>query len=252
MQQHKVVPYEEWLSARKAHLKNEKALTRMRDLVSAERRRLPWVKVTKTYRFDTTEGRKTLADLFGDNSQLIVHHFMWRHDLDSGCPSCSLEADHAEGALVHLINHDVSYVRVSRAPLEKLLAYKQRLGWKAEWVSSLNSDFNFDYHVSFTKNELASGEIYYNYTDSKLSADFGMDELPGLSVFYKDERGDVFHTYSSYARGNEEVIGAFIYLDMTPKGRNETEIMDWVKRNDEYDKSPQPSCHSAPGQSKSA
>jgi predicted dithiol-disulfide oxidoreductase (DUF899 family) len=252
MQQHKVVPYEEWLSARKAHLKNEKALTRMRDLVSAERRTLPWVKVTKTYRFDTTEGKKTLAELFGDNSQLIIHHFMWRHDLDSGCPSCSLEADHAEGALVHLVNHDVSYVRVSRAPLEKLLAYKQRLGWKAEWVSSLNSDFNFDYHVSFTKSELASGEIYYNYEDSKLSASFGMDELPGVSVFYKDERGDLFHTYSSYARGNEEVIGAFIYLDMTPKGRNETEIMDWVKRNDEYDKSPQPGCHSAPGKSKSA
>lgn len=251
MQPH-IVSYEEWLSARKAHLKNEKALTRMRDLVAAERRTLPWVKVEKRYVFDTTAGKKTLADLFGPNSQLIVHHFMWRHDLDSGCPSCSLEADHAEGALVHLINHDVSYVRVSRAPLEKLTAYKKRLGWQAEWVSSLNSDFNFDYHVSFTRDELASGEIYYNYQDSKLSADFGLDELPGLSVFYKDERGQVFHTYSSYARGNEEVIGAFIYLDMTPKGRNEKEIMDWVKRNDEYGISPQSCCHTAKNASKSA
>jgi predicted dithiol-disulfide oxidoreductase (DUF899 family) len=229
---HPVVSREEWLKARKAHLKNEKALTRMRDLVAAERRALPWVKVEKTYVFDTAEGKKTLADLFGTNSQLIIHHFMWRHDLDQGCVSCSLEADHAEGALVHLVNHDVSYVRVSRAPLDKLLAYKARLGWTAPWVSSWNNDFNFDYHVSFTKEQLASGQIYYNYVMMK--EEYGLDELPGLSVFYKDENGDVFHTYSSYARGNEEVIAAFIYLDMTPKGRNETVIMDWVKRNDEY------------------
>jgi predicted dithiol-disulfide oxidoreductase (DUF899 family) len=224
-----VVSREEWLKARKAHLKNEKALTRMRDLVSAERRKLPWVKVDKEYVFDTTEGKRTLADLFGDNSQLIIHHFMWRHDLDMGCVSCSLEADHAEGALVHLENHDVSYVRVSRAPLAKLEAYKKRLGWKAKWVSSADSDFNFDYHVSFTKEELAKGKVKYNYGMVE-----GFDELPGLSVFFKDKDGTVYHTYSSYARGNEEVIGAFIYLDITPKGRNEKEIMDWVKRNDEY------------------
>jgi predicted dithiol-disulfide oxidoreductase (DUF899 family) len=224
-----VVSREEWLKARKAHLKNEKALTRMRDLVSAERRKLPWVKVDKEYVFDTTEGKRTLADLFGDNSQLIIHHFMWRHDLDMGCVSCSLEADHAEGALVHLENHDVSYVRVSRAPLAKLEAYKKRLGWKAKWVSSADSDFNFDYHVSFTKEELAKGKVKYNYGMVE-----GFDELPGLSVFFKDKDDTVYHTYSSYARGNEEVIGAFIYLDITPKGRNEKEIMDWVKRNDEY------------------
>ena len=224
-----VVSREEWLKARKAHLKNEKALTRMRDLVSAERRKLPWVKVDKEYVFDTPEGKKTLSDLFGDNSQLIIHHFMWRHDLDQGCASCSLEADHAEGALVHLENHDVSYVRVSRAPLAKLEAYKKRLGWKAKWVSSADSDFNFDYHVSFTKEELAKGNVNYNYGMVE-----GFDELPGLSVFFKDKDDTVYHTYSSYARGNEEVIGAFIYLDITPKGRNEKEIMDWVKRNDEY------------------
>jgi predicted dithiol-disulfide oxidoreductase (DUF899 family) len=229
MHPHRIVSREEWLAARKTHLKNEKALTRMRDLVSAERRALPWVKVEKEYVFDTPEGKKTLAELFGRNSQLIIHHFMWRHDLDMGCVSCSLEADHAEGALVHLENHDVTYVRVSRAPLAKLEAYKKRLGWKAKWVSSYGSDFNYDYGVSFTKENLAKGKVNYNYGMVE-----GFDELPGLSVFTKDDNGGVFHTYSSYARGNEEVIGAFIYLDITPKGRNEKEIMDWVKRNDEY------------------
>lgn len=243
--QHRIVSRDEWLKARKAHLKNEKALTRMRDLVSAERRALPWIKVEKNYVFDTLEGKKTLAELFGDNSQLIIHHFMWRHDLDMGCVSCSLEADHAEGALVYLENHDVSYVRVSRAPLTKLEAYKKRLGWKAKWVSSYANDFNFDYHVSFTKDDLAKGELYYNYQTIK--DEYGLNELPGLSVFTKDDAGNVFHTYSSYARGNEEVIGVFIYLDITPKGRNETQIMDWVKRNDEYDTpaGAQSSCHAA-------
>jgi predicted dithiol-disulfide oxidoreductase (DUF899 family) len=236
--QNKIVSRDEWVAARKAHLKNEKALTRMRDLVSAERRALPWVKVEKNYVFDTPSGKKTLAELFGKNSQLIIHHFMWRWDLDQGCPSCSLEADHAKGAIVHLENHDVSYVRVSRAPLAKLEAYKKR---SAKWVSSYGSDFNYDYHVSFTKDELAKGEVYYNYAMTK----DGFDEFPGLSVFYKDEQGSVFHTYSSYGRGNEEVIGAFIYLDATPKGRNETEIMDWVKRHDEYEDAEQVSacCH---------
>jgi predicted dithiol-disulfide oxidoreductase (DUF899 family) len=229
--QHRIVSRDEWIAARKAHLKNEKALTRMRDLVSAERRALPWVKVEKNYVFDTPSGKKTLAELFGKNSQLIIHHFMWRWDLDQGCESCSLEADHAEGAIVHLEHHDVSYVRVSRAPLAKLEAYKKRMGWSAPWVSSYGSDFNYDYHVSFTPEELARGEVYYNYAMTK----DGFDELPGLSVFYKDEEGSVFHTYSSYGRGNEEVIGVFIYLDATPKGRNETEIMDWVKRHDEYE-----------------
>jgi len=235
---HKVVSREAWLAARKAHLKNEKALTRMRDLVSAERRALPWVRVDKKYVFDTPEGKQTLAELFGGNSQLIIHHFMWRHDLDQGCESCSLEADHAEGALVHLEHHDVSYVRVSRAPLAKLEAYKKRMGWKAKWVSSYANDFNYDYHVSFRPEEIAKKAGYYNYE----TRDVGIDELPGLSVFYKDEDGSIFHTYSSYARGNEEVIGAFIYLDITPKGRNEKEIMDWVRRHDEYDEAPMPSC----------
>jgi predicted dithiol-disulfide oxidoreductase (DUF899 family) len=227
---HKIVSRDEWLAARKAHLKNEKALTRLRDLVAAERRALPWVKIEKHYLFDTPNGKKTLVGLFEGRSQLIVHHFMWRWDLDQGCVSCSLEADHAEGALVHLENHDVTYVHVSRAPLEKLLAYKKRMGWKAKWVSSYNSDFNYDFHVSFTKEQLAGGKVYYNYGMVE-----GFDELPGLSVFCLGERGEVYHTYSSYARGNEEVIGAFIYLDTTPNGRNEREIMDWVRRHDEYE-----------------
>jgi predicted dithiol-disulfide oxidoreductase (DUF899 family) len=237
---HKIVSREDWLVLRKRHLKNEKALTRLRDLVAAERRNLPWVKVEKTYLFDTTDGKKTLAELFGDNSQLIIHHFMWRWDLDQGCPSCSLVADHAEGALVHLQNHDVSYVRIARAPIEKLVAYGKRLGWTARWASSYGSDFNHDYQVSFTEEQLASGKVEYNYDLVE-----GFDELPGLSVFCKDAAGTVFHTYSSYARGNEEMIGAFIYLDITPKGRNETEIMDWVKRNDEYERDVQgkPRCH---------
>jgi predicted dithiol-disulfide oxidoreductase (DUF899 family) len=237
--QHPVVSREEWLAARKAHLKNEKALTRLRDLVAAERRALPWVRIDKPYVFAAPDGQKSLADLFGRNSQLIIHHFMWRWDLDQGCPSCSLEADHAEGALIHLRNHDVSYVRVSRAPLDKLMAYNRRMGWTAPWVSSYGSDFNYDFGVSFTKEQLAAGKVAYNYSLVE-----GFDELPGLSVFAKDEDGTVYHTYSSYARGNEEVVGAFIYLDITPKGRNEREIMDWVRRHDEYEDAAAGCCDS--------
>lgn len=239
----RVVSREEWIQARKAHLKNEKALTRMRDLVARERRELPWVKVEKEYVFDTPVGKRTLAELFGTNSQLIVHHFMFGPDWDAGCPSCSLEADHAEGAIVHLANHDVTYVRVSRAPLEKLEAYRKRMGWTARWVSSQGSDFNFDFQVSFARENLEAGGLHYNFQTIEDSRYFS-EELPGLSVFYRDERGTVFHTYSSYARGNEEVIGAFVYLDITPKGRNEKEIMDWVRRHDEYEASPSDTaCH---------
>jgi len=239
----RVVSREEWIQARKAHLRNEKALTRMRDLIARQRRELPWVKVEKEYVFDTPEGKATLAELFGTNSQLVVHHFMFGPTWNAGCPSCSLEADHAEGAIVHLANHDVSYVRVSRAPLEKLEAYRSRMGWTARWVSSQGGDFNFDFQVSFTREGLEAGRFYYNYQTIEDPKYFS-EELPGLSVFYKDERGELFHTYSSYARGNEEVIGAFVYLDITPKGRNETEIMDWVRRHDEYDASPaDTACH---------
>lgn len=224
-----IVSREEWLAARKAHLRNEKALTRMRDMVARERRALPWMRVEKDYVFEAPHGRTRLGELFGGNSQLIIHHFMFGPDWEAGCPSCSLEADHAEGALVHLENHDVSYVRVSRAPIERIEAYRKRMGWNARWVSSHGSDFNYDFHVSFTPEQLAAGKVDYNYDLAE-----GFEELPGLSVFYREANGDVFHTYSSYARGNEEVNGVFVYLDITPKGRNETRIMDWVRRHDEY------------------
>src|SRR5882762_161082 len=249
MQPHKIVSRQEWLEARKQHLKNEKALTRLGDMVSVERRTLPWVRVEKNYAFETTAGKKPLSQLFGDNSQLIVQHFMWRHDLDQGCVGCSLHTDHAQGAITHLANHDVSFVVVSRAPLDRLQTYRKRMGWDVEWVSSLNSDFNFDYHVSFTKEQL-EGCVEYNY--ETIDGANAMDELPGLSVFYQDEHGQIFHTYSSYARGNEEAISTFFYLDLTPKGRNETEGMDWVRRRDEYDKSAQPACHSTAPAAKSA
>jgi predicted dithiol-disulfide oxidoreductase (DUF899 family) len=229
MTKHPVVSRAEWITARKRHLEQEKEMTRMRDRLSEERRSLPWVKVEKTYVFDTPDGKKTLSDLFDGRSQLIVHHFMFHPDWKAGCKSCSFDADHAEGALVHLDNHDVSYVRISRAPLEKIEAYRKRMDWTARWVSSFGSDFNYDYHVSFTPEELAKGKVLYNYRP-----EVGYDELPGLSVFFKDEDGVVYHTYSSYARGNEEVMGAYMYLDITPKGRNEKEIMDWIRRHDEY------------------
>jgi predicted dithiol-disulfide oxidoreductase (DUF899 family) len=240
-QHHPVVSREEWIEARKAHLKNEKALTRMRDMVSAERRALPWVKVEKKYVFDTPTGKKTLADLFGKNSQLIVYHFMWRWDLGQGCDGCSFLCDHVDGANLHLKHHDVSFVAVSRGKLPDLLAYKKRMGWQFDFVSSYESDFNYDYHVSFSEDELAKGKVYYNYEMTD-----GFNELPGISIFYKDENGDVFHTYSSYARGGDILIGAHNFLDLTPKGRNETATMNWMKRHDEYESSDSASscCHS--------
>jgi predicted dithiol-disulfide oxidoreductase (DUF899 family) len=241
--QHSVVSREEWLAARKTHLKNEKALTRLRDLVAAERRALPWVKVEKQYVFDTAEGKRTLAQLFEGRSQLIVYHFMWRWDLGQGCASCSFFADHVDGANIHLANHDVTFVAISRGRLADLEAYRKRLGWRFKLVSSYGSDFNYDYHVSFTKDELAHGKIYYNYATIE-DEKYLSDELPGFSVFYKDESGEVFHTYSSYARGGDLMLGAYNFLDLTPKGRNEREIMDWVRRNDEYETgSAQTHCH---------
>jgi len=230
--QHRVVSREEWIEARKAHLRNEKALTRMRDMVSAERRDLPWAKVEKEYVFETPDGNKTLAELFDGRSQLIVYHFMWRWDLGQGCKSCSLLSDHIDGLRIHLKHHDVTLLAVSRGKLADLEAYKKRMGWQFDLVSSYGSDFNFDYHVSFTKDDLASGRLNYNY--DMIPEQYGLDELPGASVFHKDEAGDLFHTYSAYARGLDLLLGVYNFLDLTPKGRNETTIMDWVKRHDEY------------------
>jgi predicted dithiol-disulfide oxidoreductase (DUF899 family) len=194
--------------------------------------------------FDTPSGQKTLAELFAGRSQLIIYHFMLGPDWQAGCPGCSFLADHLDGALPHLEHHDVSLVAVARAPLEKIEAYKTRMGWHFPWVSSFGSDFNFDFHVSFTKEQLAEELVFYNFAE--IEAASGHDELPGLSAFYKDETGAVFHTYSSYARGPEELIGTLMILDRAPKGRNETETMDFVRRHDEYETASKASaCHPA-------
>ncbi|NIX75670.1 DUF899 domain-containing protein [Microvirga terricola] len=233
MSHNRVVSQEEWLNARKALLAREKEFTRFRDQLNAERMSLPWVKVEKDYVFDTPSGRKTLAELFDGRSQLLVYHFMLGSGWGAGCPSCSFVADHFEGARIHLNHHDVTLMAVSRASLAEIEAYRKRMGWTFPWASSASTDFNFDYHVSFTKDQLASGKLAYNFEE--LDAKGMPEELPGLSVFAKDDAGNVFHTYSTYARGLEEMLGAFMFLDRAPKGRNEKTIMDWVRRHDEYE-----------------
>jgi predicted dithiol-disulfide oxidoreductase (DUF899 family) len=203
VENHKIVSRDQWLAARIELFAKEKEITRARDAVSAQRQQLPWVKVEKEYVFDTPSGKKTLAELFDGNSQLIVYHFMWRREWGAGCVGCSFLADHIDGANLHLAQHDVSLVVVSRAPLSAL-------------------------------QQVAQGKVYYNHgiTESPI------EELSGISVFYKDADGDIFHTYSSYARGNEEVLGTYVYLDLTPKGRNETgpnhNLTDWVRHHDRF------------------
>lgn len=233
--QRQVVSKEDWLAARKRHLLKEKELTRQRDRLSAERRELPWVKVDKAYAFDTPEGRKTLADLFDGRSQLVVKHFMFGPGWQEGCVGCSFEVDHLEGALVHLEHHDVSVVAVSRASLAEIESFKRRMGWSLRWASSAGSDFNYDFGVSFTDEEKARGKVYYNYD----VRDFESEEMSGISVFYRDDAGAIFHTYSNYGRGAEEILGTYMVLDLTPKGRNETgpnrDLTDWVRHHDRYD-----------------
>ena len=234
MMQHQVVSQDEWLIARKQLLVKEKEFTRRRDQLATERRALPWVRVEKSYVFDGPDGKETLADLFGGHSQLIIKHFMFGPDWSEGCVGCSFGQDHVDGILVHLAHRDVSYVAVSRAPLPEIQAFKKRMGWQVKWVSSFGSDFNFDFHVSFRPEEIAKGEVYYNYETSKI----GIDELSGNSVFYKDVNGDVFHTYSSYGRGGEDMLGTYRFLDLVPKGRDETgpnhNLTDWVRHHDRY------------------
>jgi predicted dithiol-disulfide oxidoreductase (DUF899 family) len=232
MQHNAIVSREEWLVARKALLLKEKEATHLRDKVNAERLAMPWVKVEKDYIFDTPAGPRKLADLFDGRSQLIAYHFMLGPDWKAGCPGCSFLCDHLDGALPHLSNHDVTLTAVARAPLARIEAYKRRMGWHFPWVSSNRSSFNFDYHVSFTKDDLAKDKVFYNFTDIDVAS--AHDELPGLSAFIKDEAGNIFHTYSSYARGPEELIGTLMILDRAPRGRNETTVMDWVRRHDEY------------------
>ncbi|MCQ8874271.1 thioredoxin family protein [Mesorhizobium sp. LMG17149] len=234
MHRNKIVSREDWFQAHKAHLAREKELTRLRERIAAERRELPWLKIRKDYVFETGQGPKRLADLFAGNSQLIVYHFMFGPGCVNHCEGCSFLADHIDGANQHLRHHDVSLVVVSRAPLAELLPYKQRMGWKFDWVSSYASDFNFDMQVSFTDKQIAAGDTTYNFETRPRTS----KELPGTSVFYRDETGDIFLTFMSRARGGEAQIGAYDYLDMTPKGRNENGpyhgLMDWVRLHDEY------------------
>jgi predicted dithiol-disulfide oxidoreductase (DUF899 family) len=228
-----VVSHAEWLAVRSEFLKKEKEFTRLRDELSRQRRTLPWEKVEKRYEFDSTRGKVTLAELFGGRSQLIVYHFMFGPGWQEGCKSCSYLADHFDGSAIHLANRDTTLAVVSRAPLAEIEAFKRRMGWKFPWVSSFDSDFNFDYHVSFTPEERSSGKVYYNYA----TGEFPSEEGPGASVFAKDAGGEVFHTYSSYARGLDILVGAYNFLDLVPKGRDEDGLaftMSWVRHHDRY------------------
>lgn len=228
-----VVSHLEWLAARSEFLTKEKEFTRLRDELSRQRRTLPWERVEKRYEFDSIKGKVTLADLFAGRSQLIVYHFMFGPAWQEGCPSCSYLADHFDGPTMHLANRDTTLAVVSRAPLNEIEAFKKRMGWKFQWVSSFGSDFNFDYHVSFTPEEKSGGKVYYNYA----VGEFPSEEAPGASVFAKDAAGEVFHTYSSYARGLDILVGAYNFLDLVPKGRDEDGLafsMSWVRHHDRY------------------
>jgi predicted dithiol-disulfide oxidoreductase (DUF899 family) len=228
---HRIVARDQWIESRRAFLAKEKEFTRLRDELSRERRELPWERVDKAYTFDGPNGKESLGDLFAGKSQLIVYHFMFAPDWEEGCKSCSFWADNFERLPVHLKHRDTTLIAISRAPLAKLEAYRKRLGWSFKWVSSGGNDFNYDYRVSFTPEEIAAGELDYNYGTARMK----MGELPGISVFYKDAKGDIFHTYSAYARGIDMLNNAYHYLDLTPKGRDEGDgIMAWLRRHDEY------------------
>jgi predicted dithiol-disulfide oxidoreductase (DUF899 family) len=233
---HAIVSRGEWLEARTRLLAKEKALTRLRDELAAERRALPWVRVEKEYVFDGPAGKQSLPELFAGRSQLVVYHFMFGPDAEVGCKSCSFWADSFNGIVGHLGARDVSFVAISRAPLAKLQAFARRMGWTFPWLSSGGSDFNYDYHVSFAAEQVVTGELTYNYAKVRTP----LPDLPGVSVFFKDPRGDVFHTYSAYARGIDALNAAYQYLDLAPKGRDEAGLsfsMTWVRFHDEY---PQP------------
>lgn len=235
MTTHDVVSHEAWVEARKRLLDKEKEFTRLRDALGAERRNLPWEKVETDYVFDGPGGQVTLSDLFDGRSQLIVYHFMLGPGWEEGCKSCSFLADHFEPAVVHLKHRDVTMVAVSRAPLAEIEAFKTRMGWRFDWVSSFNNDFNRDYHVSFTQEEIDSGDAYYNYR----RMGFPSTEAPGASVFCRDETGALFHTYSVYQRGLDMFITAYHYLDIVPKGRDEAGLsytMEWLRLHDAYDR----------------
>ena len=231
--QHEVVSHEQWIQARKEFLAQEKEFTRQRDEISRLRRELPWEKVEKKYEFEGPAGKLTFADLFGGRSQLVMYHFMLGPGWAEGCPSCSYISDHFDGMTIHLANRDVNLVVVSRAPIAEIEAFKKRMGWRFRWVSSFGSDFNYDYQVSLKPDDVGKGKVYYNYDYTE----FPSQERPGLSVFFKDSAGDIFHTYSTYARGLDILVGAYNFLDLVPKGRDEAGLkhsMAWVRHHDKY------------------
>jgi predicted dithiol-disulfide oxidoreductase (DUF899 family) len=232
---HAVVSRDRWIAERKALLARERELTHLRDQIARERRALPWERIEKNYVFDTTEGRRTLAELFEGRRQLLVQHFMFAPGWEQGCPSCSFMADHVDGMNAHLVHRDVTFLAVSRATLAEIERFRQRMGWQFKWVSSNANDFNFDFGVSFTPEEKAKNEVTYNYGTQP----FESEELPGVSVFYKDDAGQIFHTYSTYRRGVEVMMGTYNLLDLTPKGRDEREVgMEWVRHHDRYEPAP--------------
>jgi predicted dithiol-disulfide oxidoreductase (DUF899 family) len=238
MKPNKIVSQEEWLTARKTLLAKEKAYMREGDRLAAERRELPSVKIEKSYEFETEQGRKTLADLFYGRGQLVVHHLMYAPEWNAACPGCSFQAEHIDGPAQHLPHHNVTILAVSRAPLAKILTYKARMGWRFEWVSSFGSDFNYDFHVSFTKEQIEQRRIDYNFGTITTDGRYISEELPGLSVFLKDKVGNVLLTYSTYARGLDMLLGTNHYLDLTAEGRNEAGYPEWPRRHDEYAASP--------------
>jgi predicted dithiol-disulfide oxidoreductase (DUF899 family) len=233
MNQPKIVPADQWLAARRQLLAKEKELTRRQDELAEERRALPWVRVEKPYVFDGPSGKQTLSDLFAGRSQLFIYHFMLGPGWKEGCPSCSLVADHLDGSVVHLAARDVTLAVVSRAPYAEIAPFKQRMGWRFPWVSSNESDFNRDYHVSFSKEQVTTGSFYYNFDTNG----FPSEEAGGMSVFAKDSSGAVHHTYSAYGRAGEPLLGVYHFLDMVPKGRDEAGLpwpMAWVRHHDKY------------------
>jgi predicted dithiol-disulfide oxidoreductase (DUF899 family) len=231
---HRVVSRREWIAERRRLLKREKELTHLSDQIAAERRALPWVHVDKDYKFDTLDGKRSLADLFDGRHQLLVQHFMLAPGWEQGCPSCSFMADHNDGMVVHLAHRDVTFVAVSRASLAEIERFRKRMGWQFKWVSSHGTDFNYDFKVSFTPDEVASGHIDYNYGEWP----HAYEEWPGISVFFKNDAGEIFHTYSRYGRGVEDMMGTYRMLDLVPKGRNERDVeykMEWVRHHDRYE-----------------
>ncbi|MFM9845757.1 MAG: DUF899 domain-containing protein [Hyphomicrobiaceae bacterium] len=244
IEHHRVVSRDEWVAERKTLLTHEKELTRLRDQIARERQALPWVRIDKSYVFDGPEGRRTLAELFDGRRQLLVQHFMLAPGWEQGCSSCSFMADHTDGMTVHLAHRDVTLVAISRAPLMEIEAFRRRMGWQFKWVSSHGNDFNYDFRVSFTPEELAKGEVSYNYGTWRFPREkvpFPSGELPGISVFYKDDAGDVFHTYSTYGRGVEVMMGTYNMLDLAPQGRGERDVdykMEWVRHHDRYEPAP--------------